>query len=101
MNKKYRKKPVVIEAIQWTGENLQEVVEFCGGLHASARKWKWDEYCRVVETEGFKVFTLEGPLKASVGDWIIKGIHGENYPCKPDIFEETYEPVEEASHDRN
>ena len=94
MKMKFRKKPVVIEAIQWTGRNLLEVVDFCGGLHASARKFSWDEYSHLVETEGFKVFTLEGPLKATIGDWIIKGVKGEFYPCKPDIFEATYEPAE-------
>ena len=91
---KYRKKPIVIEAVQWTGGNLREVIDFAG-LHSSAQKWTWDEYEDIVATEGLKIFTLEGPLMASVLDWIIKGVKGEFYPCKPDIFEATYEPVEE------
>jgi hypothetical protein len=91
---KYRKKPVVIEAVQWTGDNLKEVIDFTG-LHESARKWTWEEYEGVVKEKGLKIFTLEGPHWASVGSWIIKGIQGEFYPCKPDIFEATYEPVEE------
>lgn len=89
---KFRKKPVVIEAVQWRGTNLSEVIELTG-LHESAKKWSWIEYVQVVSKEGLKIFTLEGPLMASVGDWIIKGVKGECYPCKPDIFEATYEPV--------
>jgi hypothetical protein len=91
---KFRKKPVVIEAIKWNGENLREIIDFTG-LHPSAEKWTWDEYAEVVSKEGLKIFTIEGPLMASIGDWIIQGVKGEFYPCKPDIFEATYEPVEE------
>lgn len=88
----YRKRPVVIEAVQWTGDNLREVIKFTG-LHPSAEKWAWEEYEEVVAEEGLKIFTAEGPLMASVGDWIIRGVRGEVYPCKPQIFEETYEPA--------
>jgi hypothetical protein len=77
----FRKKPVVIQAVQWTGSNAGEVTAFLGGAH-----W-WDEKGPIIET-------LEGELHASVGDWIIKGVQGEFYPCKPDIFEATYEEVE-------
>lgn len=90
---KFRKKPVVIEAIKWTGENLKEIIDFTG-LHPSALKFSWKEYCDLVNREGLKIFTIEGPLHASIGDWIIKGVKGEFYPCKPDIFETTYERVE-------
>ncbi len=90
---KYRKKPVVIEAIQWTGDNLKEIIDFTG-LHPSASKWSWEEYEQVVKNEGLKIFTLEGTHMASIGDMIIKGVKGEFYPCKPDIFEQTYELVE-------
>ena len=88
----FRKKPVEIQAVQWTGKNLPEVISFTG-LHESATKWTWEQYEQVVEDEGLKIFTLEGPLNASIGDWIIKGIKGEFYPCKPDIFEATYDTV--------
>jgi hypothetical protein len=88
----YRKKPVVIEAIQWTGNNLKEVIDF-SGLHDSAKKWTWEEYEEVVKNEGLKIFTLEGKMNADVNDWIIKGVKGEFYPCKPEIFEATYEAV--------
>lgn len=90
----YRKKPVAIQAIKWTGENLKEIISFTG-LHPSAGKWTWEEYESVVKNEGLKIFTLEGPLMASIGDWIIQGVKGEFYPCKPDIFESTYEKVGE------
>ena len=88
----FRKKPVVIEAMRWDGTNLLEVIAFTG-LHPSAEKWTWGEYEAVVAKDGLKIFTLEGPLMASVGDWIIRGVKGEFYPCKPDIFAATYEPA--------
>lgn len=91
---KFRKKPVVIEAMEWTGDNLREITDFTG-LHRSAHKWSWDEYKQIVEKGGLKIFTLEGSMMASIGDWIIRGVKGEFYPCKPDIFKQTYEQVEE------
>jgi len=92
--KKFRKKPVVIEAIQWTGDNLEDIIKFTG-LHHSALKWTWEEYQEVVRQEGLKIFTLEGSYMATIEDYIIKGIKGEFYPCKPDIFEETYDEVKD------
>ena len=83
MMAKYRKKPVTIEAIQWTGENRSEICFFtgrCGGK-------------LFMEGELY-ITTMEGTHHASVGDFIIKGVRGEFYPCKPDIFAETYEFVE-------
>lgn len=81
---KYKKKPVVIEAIQWTGENHRDIDDFCG-----------DAILNLVNPDDPKlvVRTLEGDMTASVGDYIIKGVKGEFYPCKPDVFAETYEPV--------
>jgi len=79
---KYRKKAIVIEAIQWTGENMEEVKEFGTGFRAIS-----------FEPGRCYIETLEGVMAANVGDWIIKGIKGEIYPCKPDIFEATYEPA--------
>lgn len=81
MIKQYRKKPVVIEAIQWTGNNLNEIVMFTE---------KHNLQCGENE---LKIKTLEGNMIASLGDYIIKGVKGEFYPCKPDIFEQTYEEV--------
>lgn len=83
---KFRKKPVVVEAIQWTGHNWSEVY-----------KWimKWDLQDPGVNNVGgiVTIRTLEGEMRADRGDWIIRGIKGEFYPCKPDIFEATYESV--------
>jgi hypothetical protein len=80
---KYRKKPVVIDAVQWTGDNFHEVDEFTN------ETCLWDS-----EGLGLIIPTLEGDHLACVGDWIIRGVKGEFYPCKPDIFAWTYEPVE-------
>lgn len=81
---KYTKKPVEIEAVQWTGENLLEILNFCSS-------------CFSYERNGLKVLTistLEGNMNASYGDFIIKGVKGEFYACKPDIFEMTYDKVD-------
>ena len=78
----YIKKPQIIEAIQFTGDNFNEIQRWCS-VHL-------EEY-----SDGtFGVPTLEGTMKANVNDFIIKGIKGEYYPCKPDIFELTYDKVE-------
>ena len=90
---KFKKKPVVIEAIQWMGGNLVEVIRHTG-QHASATHFKWEDYESLVERDGLKIFTLEGKMDADIGDWIIKGVKGECYPCKPDIFAMTYESAE-------
>ena len=82
---KFRKKPVVIEAIRIEiGIKSKDVTDFCPAA-------------RPVHPEfgEFEIETLEGTMRASRGDWIIKGVKGEFYPCKPDIFEQTYERVEE------
>ena len=91
---KFRKKPVVVDAIQWTGGNLFEVIEFTDGrpdINGNFAGMAWEKYCDLVERDGLKIFTLEGKMSASVGDWIIRGVQGELYPCKLDIFEATYE----------
>lgn len=90
---KYRKKPVVIEAVRWTGKNRGEIRFFCrrGVFFSSARQ----------NTEGFTtewsllIDSREGIMRAEIGDYIIKGVNGEFYPCKPDVFAKTYEAVEE------
>lgn len=90
----FRKKPVTISAIRWTGDNLREVIAFTG-KHPGWDKWfsSWEDYERHVQQDGqqFKIFTLEGTMRADIGDWIIRGVKGGHYPCKPDIFEATYE----------
>lgn len=83
---KYRKRPVVIEAIQWTGYNTYEVIDFAGKNVATE---KFDK-----DTDTLLVKTLEGTMKANIGDYIIKGIANEFYPCNEKIFYQTYEKVE-------
>lgn len=87
---KYRKKPIVIEAVQFTGtiNNLEELSNFIDNqeLVISYKNPK----CAII-----KLQTLEGQMTVSLGDYIIKGIQGEFYPCKPDIFVQTYEQVGE------
>jgi hypothetical protein len=87
---KFRKKPVVIEAIQYqdTNEAYESVCAFAPGVHFEPAG-----FGRIV------VSTLEGDVYASPGDYIIRGIKGELYPCKPDIFEATYEQVEQPMAD--
>ena len=91
---KATKKPVTIEAVKWTGNNLKEVLDFTG-KHEKFDSWfsSFDEFEGYVKNDNleFKIFTLEGTMIASVGDYIIRGVNGENYPCKPDIFEKTYD----------
>ena len=84
MNMNYRKKPVIIQAVQWDGKNLDDIL------------WLDQPDRGRVATYGdtrLRIKTLEGAVLASIGDFLIKGVKGELYPCKPDIFEETYEKV--------
>ena len=97
---KYRKKPVVIEAVEWRGDNLREVIGFTGWHPSASDKWTWGQYEEVVRTQGLKIFTLEGSHMATIGDMIIKSVKGEFYPCKPDIFAATYELASEAPSER-
>lgn len=79
--KKFRKKPVVIEAIQFTGDNFKECKDFLEG-----------NYDNTVNIPNVK--TLNGVVSVEIGEFLCKGVQGEFYPCKPDIFEKTYEEVE-------
>ena len=91
---KATKKPVTIEAIQWTGANTKACLEFMGqnvdlsNPIAQDRFYDWEQS---LAKYGWKITTLEGGHVASIGDYIIKGIKGEFYPCKPDIFNLTYD----------
>lgn len=82
---KYRKKPVVIEAVQLTWENLHEVMVWCGAKYYSRPPGR--------QITGCIIYTLEGDMVAEPGDWIIRGIKGEFYPCKDDVFRMTYDEV--------
>lgn len=79
----YRKKPVVIQAVQWTGENNVEILQFCSTCYITSSG----------KSKDLIVSTLEGDMSASTGDYIIKGVKGEFYPCREDIFDLTYETV--------
>lgn len=85
---KYRKKPVIIEAIQFedSADCILAIHEFIG---QETTRVNYEDK----DNPYIKIETLEGTMKASVGDYIIKGVNGEFYPCKPDIFEKTYERV--------
>jgi len=90
---KATKKPVTIDFIEWTGKNLLDVIKFTG-QHASATDYKWEEYEDLVDREGLKIFTPGGSYMATIGDMIIRGVKGEYYPCKPDIFAQTYDVLD-------
>ncbi len=85
---RFRKKPVVIEAEHLDRmlelDDFEEIAVWCGG------KIAWGP---TAEVAGILIDTLEGQMRADIDDWIIKGVKGEFYPCKPDIFAETYEPT--------
>ncbi len=83
----FRKKPVVIEAFKWTGDNRQE----------EDPDWIVDAIKKGTVRPDYPILrikTLEGEMIASVGDWIIKGVANEFYPCRDDIFQKTYEKVD-------
>lgn len=81
----FRKKPVVIEAVQWTGDNVKEVMDFMNWRNASHDS-----------ALGLRIHTLEGTHAANEGDWIIKGVKGEFYPCRDDIFRMTYDAADDT-----
>ena len=81
---KYVKKPVVIDALRWTGKNLEEVEQFAG----------MNLYLNTVGE--IRIGTIEGVMTERIGDWIIRGIAGEFYPCKSDIFDASYSPSVEV-----
>ncbi|GAA1064713.1 hypothetical protein GCM10009574_023260 [Streptomyces asiaticus] len=83
---RFRKKPVEIEAVQFTADTFREAIRFV----------PIDQFGDAGEDERgifMTIKTLEGRMRADEGDWIIRGVQGEHYPCKPDIFEATYEPA--------
>jgi hypothetical protein len=90
---KFRKKPVVIEAVQLTWYNWNEICEFCDVGRLSENHPEGFNPNGDSNIIGLRIPTLEGVMEAKQDDWIIKGVKGELYPCKPDIFKETYEQV--------
>ena len=90
MIKKYRKKPIVVEAIKWDGREETFKIIF-DNMPIETRNW-----LRTTKSNELIIPTLEGEMKANIGDWVVFGIKGEVYPCKPDIFEATYEEVNDV-----
>lgn len=92
---KYRKKPVVIEAEQFTTDVALDCLNHRKpGPFGISVCGKWNEAQGELYGAWAVIETPEGKMRALIGDWIIKGVKGELYPCKPDIFEATYEPAE-------
>ena len=93
---RYRKLPVEIEAIQWIIPfegclgTAGDILDFCQGKANLVASLNMPNESDI---QYIKIETLEGCMKANVGDWIIKGVNGEFYPCKPDIFVKTYESI--------
>jgi len=81
----FRKKPVVIEAVRWVGTNSNEIAAFAGKM--------WIEMVAPNPGDDLIIDTPEGKMRCRLGDWLIRGVAGELYPCKPAIFEATYEAV--------
>lgn len=88
---RFRKKPVIIEAFRWTGgpDQTEDPVWIVDAIN------RGDVYYQGGDEPYLTIETLEGKMRASIGDWIIQGVSGEIYPCKPDIFNKTYEAVGE------
>jgi hypothetical protein len=92
---KFRKKPVVIEAVQLTGLGAVRNTSWLRRALDQAELWPEPGTARfAADVDALEIATLEGIHRASIGDWIIRGIKGELYPCKPDIFAATYEAVD-------
>ena len=101
---KYRKKPVVVEVVQWTGENQREMFDFLTDYKQTDcyMTVSGDNFCidhSKVEG-GLVIRTLEGEHIAKISDYIIRGVNGEFYPCKAEIFEKTYEIAEKDSNNK-
>ena len=86
---RYIKKPVIVEVFRFTRSNAAEVAAWCGGKHDYDVK----PSDHTDQSHYLKIPTLEGTMQANEGDYIIRGVKGEFYPCKPDIFEQTYTPI--------
>ena len=100
----FRKKPVVIEAFQWTGgpDQIEDPDWIVEALFR--KKFNTDvgaaQFIEINGVTKIQIYTLEGNMVAEPNDWIIKGVKGEIYPCKPDIFEATYSPEDESKPKR-
>lgn len=92
MPKKYRKKPVIVEAVRHLPENTLEMYQFIGDNF-------YIDFCNgACQLGDLIIKTLDGDMRCNLGDWIIKGVRGEFYPCKPDVFEKVYEEINYDRH---
>lgn len=91
--KKYKKKPVIIEALEYTEDNYEYAIQFVGKENCIVKVYDTLDPNKESPKISFAIRTLEGDMIANKGDFIIKGVNGEFYPCKPDIFWKTYEEV--------
>ena len=82
---RYRTKPCEIEAVEWNGSNISEINDFAG----NSILWMKDTNGQTI----LEIYTLEGIMLANIGDFIIRGLRGEYYPCKPDVFHKKYELI--------
>jgi hypothetical protein len=97
---RFRKKPIEIDAMQWDGtaDGATPIIDWILSSDGTA-SYVCSDVDRCAQNDGdaphyIEVYTLEGYMRADLGDWVIKGVQGEFYPCKPSIFEATYEPVD-------
>ena len=98
--RRVRKRPIEVEAIRWTGDNTMDVIDWIIATGILSARWHEevpavepdaDGKSRDADPEHIAINTLEGTMRADLGDWVIRGIQNEHYPCKPDIFQATYE----------
>lgn len=94
---RYVKKPIAIEAVKWKGFNNDEIKDFAGDSVKIEVIREGDADNGIPPSVDCSIETLEGVMKANVGDYIIKGVNGEFYPCKQDIFEKTYDKADDSS----
>lgn len=85
MTNRYRKRPIEIDAIRWTGENIKDVADFTDGHR---------DVVHDGDSHSLLVSTPEGRMRCMAGDWLIRGVEGEYYPCRDSIFQATYEDVD-------
>lgn len=90
---KFKKKPVVIEAIQFTRKSFNDIVKWIDAERTTMVEWDYDP--KIDDDTYIVIKTLEGNMKVNLTDWVIRGVKGEFYPCRDDIFRMTYEECSE------
>ena len=95
MSLKAKKKPVIVEYVQWNGKNVSEIMSFCGSAAHDIYQINLINLANMPVEYSLIIKTFKGNERVYPGDYIIKGIYGDFYPCKPDIFKETYEIIDD------